>query len=392
MPADLPLSLYIHIPWCVRKCPYCDFNSHAAEKNLPEQAYVKALLADLEQDLPQALGRTVQTIFIGGGTPSLFSAKAIGHLLEGVAARVRLAPAAEITLEANPGTAEIAKFCGFHEAGVNRLSIGAQSFNDRHLQSLGRIHGGAEAAAAAAMAKQAGFDNFNLDLMFGLPRQTQAEAEQDIHMALALEPTHISFYQLTLEPNTLFHKYPPVLPADDDIWEIQEACQALLAKAEYRQYEVSAYAREGFRCRHNENYWRFGDYLGIGAGAHGKITDTSGMIKRIWKARDPNRYLDSAGTPASIAGINAVEITELPLEFLMNHLRLREGFAASVFTQRTRLGLEVLASGITACVNDGLLERRGDILRCTEKGWNFLDTVLEKFIDPFKKTPRESAH
>jgi oxygen-independent coproporphyrinogen-3 oxidase len=380
MPATPPLSLYIHIPWCVRKCPYCDFNSHAAEGKLPERAYVKALLADLDQDLPLTRERTVQTIFIGGGTPSLFSAEAISHLLEGVAARVQLAPEAEITLEANSGTAEIAKFRGFREAGVNRLSIGAQSFNDRHLQALGRIHGGEEAASASAMAKKAGFDNFNLDLMFGLPRQTQAEAEQDIRTALALEPTHISFYQLTLEPNTVFHKYPPTLPGDDSIWEIQEACQTLLAESGYRQYEVSAYSREGFRCRHNENYWRFGDYLGIGAGAHGKLTDPYGRIMRIWKARQPACYLDTAGKAASIGGIDAVKAEDLVMEFLMNHLRLREGFHESVFTERTGLALTVMEPKLTECLMDGLLESLESSIRCTNLGWNFLDDVLKKFI------------
>ncbi len=380
MPTSLPLSLYIHIPWCVRKCPYCDFNSHTAERALPEQAYVNALLGDLDQDLPQAAGRTVETVFIGGGTPSLFSPEAIHTLLEGVATRLSLAPQAEITLEANPGTAESGKFRGFREAGVNRLSIGVQSLNDRHLQALGRIHGRSEAIRAAKMAKEAGFENFNLDLMFGLPRQTQEEALEDVRGALALAPTHISFYQLTLEPNTLFHKHPPSLPADDSLWAMQEACQTLLAEQGYRQYEVSAYAREGFRCRHNENYWRFGDYLGIGAGAHGKITDTSGTIARSWKVRHPARYLESAGTPAAIGGSELVEQAELPLEFLMNHLRLREGFRGGVFTERTGLGLDALEPGLSLCVKDGLLEWRGTTLRCTEKGWNFLDNVLEKFL------------
>jgi len=380
MPALLPLSLYIHIPWCVRKCPYCDFNSHAAEPALPEQAYVDALLADLDQDLPLAQGRTVQTVFIGGGTPSLFSAQAIHALLEGVATRLPLAPQAEITLEANPGTAESGKFQGFRQAGVNRLSIGIQSLNDRHLQALGRIHGSREAIRAAAIAKAAGFDNVNLDLMFGLPGQTQEEALEDVRGALALIPTHISFYQLTLEPNTWFHKHPPQLPGDDALWAMQEACQALLAGAGYRQYEVSAYARDGFRCRHNENYWRFGDYLGLGAGAHGKLTDASGNIARIWKVRHPARYLESAGTTASIGGRDNVTAAELPLEFLMNHLRLKEGFVDAVFTERTGLGLQALEPGLADCIHAGLLEHRDGIVRCTRQGWNFLDTVLEAFI------------
>ena len=380
MPNLPPLSLYIHIPWCVRKCPYCDFNSHAAGQSLPERAYVEALLADLDQDLPKVGGRTVETVFFGGGTPSLFSPGSIATILEGVKARLPLSPEAEITLEANPGTAESGKFKGFREAGVNRLSIGVQSFNDRHLQALGRIHGSEEARRAATMAKEAGFNNFNLDLMFGLPKQTREEALEDIRAALALEPTHISFYQLTLEPNTLFHKYPPSLPGDEAIWEIQEACQALLAGAGFQQYEVSAYAREGFRCRHNENYWRFGDYLGVGAGAHGKLTDPSGNIARLWKVRHPARYMETAGTAASIGGSDAIHQMDLPLEFLMNHLRLREGFGEAVFGKRTGLPLQALEPGLSACIQGGLLERREGTIRCTGKGWNFLDSVLETFI------------
>jgi oxygen-independent coproporphyrinogen-3 oxidase len=374
------LSLYVHIPWCVRKCPYCDFNSHAAQPDLPERAYVEALLADLDQDLPRVRGRAVETVFIGGGTPSLFSPEAISALLAGVKARLPLAAQAEITLEANPGTVDSGKFEGFRAAGVNRLSIGAQSFNDGHLQALGRIHGSQDAARAARLASEAGFDNFNLDLMFGLPRQTLEEALADIRAALALGPPHISFYQLTLEPNTLFYRYPPTLPGDDSLWEMQAACQAVLAGAGYRQYEVSAYARDGFRCRHNENYWRFGDYLGIGAGAHGKITDLSGNIARLWKTRRPAHYLETAGTPDSIAGAGPVAAAELPLEFLMNHLRLREGFAPAVFTARTRLALDALEPGLARCLSLGLLERQGNAIRCTEQGWNFLDNVLENFV------------
>jgi oxygen-independent coproporphyrinogen-3 oxidase len=376
-----PLSLYIHIPWCVRKCPYCDFNSHAADKGLPERDYIAALLADLEQDLPLTLDRRIETIFIGGGTPSLFSAESIAALLQGISERIALAPDAEITLEANPGTAESGKFEGFRAAGVNRLSIGIQSFNDRHLQALGRIHGSAEAIRAATMAKQAGFATFNLDLMFGLPGQTREEALADIHQALALNPTHISFYQLTLEPNTLFHKYPPVLPADEAIWEIQETCQAALAQAGFRQYEVSAYAQEGFRCAHNENYWRFGDYLGIGAGAHGKLTATSGSISRLWKVRHPARYLETAGTVNSLGACDALATADLPVEFLMNHLRLREGFAEAVFTERTGLPLSVLQPGLSKCLEKALLEQFMGSIRCTELGWNFLDDVLKIFID-----------
>ncbi len=375
-----PLSLYIHIPWCVRKCPYCDFNSHAATGELPETAYVAALLSDLEQDLPKVAGRTAQTVFIGGGTPSLFSPEAIHALLEGIASRLPIERQAEITLEANPGTVESGKFKGFCEAGVNRLSIGVQSFNDRHLQALGRIHDSREAKLAVDIAKAAGFANLNLDLMFGLPRQTREEALDDIRCAMGLQPTHLSFYQLTLEPNTLFHRYPPPLPGDDIIWETQEACQALLDEKGYRQYEVSAYARAGFRCSHNLNYWRFGDYLGIGAGAHGKLTDASGNIARTWKIRHPARYLETAGTLAGIGGCDAVEEQELPLEFMMNHLRLREGFREAEFTGRTGLPMNALEPALSQCLEDSLLERCKGFIRCTDKGWNFLDNVLEKFI------------
>ncbi len=375
-----PLSLYVHIPWCVRKCPYCDFNSHAANGDLPESAYVSALLADLEQDLPRVSGRTVETVFIGGGTPSLFSPQAIYALLKGIKERIPIDFGAEITLEANPGTAESSKFNGFHDAGVNRLSMGVQSFSDLHLQALGRIHGSAEAIRAVEIAKTAGFDNFNLDLMFGLPQQTVEEALDDIRLAVELQPTHLSFYQLTLEPNTVFHRYPPTLPNDDAIWEIQKACQTVLADTGYRQYEISAYAKEGFRCRHNQNYWRFGDYLGIGAGAHGKLTDASGNIIRLWKTRHPTRYLETAGTLASIGGCDEVKKEELPLEFMMNHLRLREGFAESLFIERTGLPACALDPALTHCLDNGLLERRDGVVLCTDQGWNFLDNILNQFI------------
>lgn len=380
MPSLPPLSLYVHIPWCVKKCPYCDFNSHSSDGDLPEAAYVRALLADLDQDLPLALGRRVETIFIGGGTPSLFGADAIQRLLAGIAQRLPLAEEAEITLEANPGTAESGKFRGFRQAGVNRLSMGVQSFNDRQLRALGRIHDSGEAVLAAELAKDAGFDNFNLDLMFGLPNQTVADALADIQMALQLDPGHLSFYQLSLEPNTYFHRYPPVLPEDDLVWEIQQACQALLAEAGYQQYEVSAYAKAGFRCRHNENYWRFGDYLGVGAGAHGKLTDASGNIHRLWKQRHPARYLETAGTHASVGGHEVLSLADVPLEFLMNHLRLREGFPPALLTERTGLHLDALEPGLSACLDLGLLEYSEGIVRCTSQGWNFLDNVLEKFI------------
>jgi putative oxygen-independent coproporphyrinogen III oxidase len=376
-----PLSLYIHMPWCVRKCPYCDFNSHAADNALPEREYVEALLADLEQQISSVQGRQVETMFIGGGTPSLFSPTAIHDLLEGVRSRLDLAADAEITMEANPGTVEIAKFRGFREAGVNRLSIGIQSFHDAHLKKLGRIHDSREARLAAEIARKADFDNFNLDLMFGLPDQTVDEALTDIRIAIDLAPTHISFYQLTLEPNTVFHKYPPCLPEDDRIWTMQQSCQALLADHGYRQYEVSAYAREGYRCRHNLNYWRFGDYLGIGAGAHGKITNAAERtITRAWKIKHPQHYLESAGQPDRQGGQATVPRNDLPFEFLMNHLRLREGFPEAAFGERTGLPLEVLEPELSDCIAAEWLDRRDGVIRCTDTGWNFLDNVLQRFL------------
>jgi putative oxygen-independent coproporphyrinogen III oxidase len=376
-----PLSLYIHIPWCVRKCPYCDFNSHAAVEAAPERAYVAALLDDLDRELAAAQNRRLETIFIGGGTPSLFSAEAIAALLDGIRQRADLAPDAEITLEANPGTAESGKFRGFREAGVNRLSIGAQSFGAEQLKALGRIHGPEEAVQAARLARAAGFDNFNLDLMFGLPGQGIPEVLADLRAALALEPTHLSFYQLTLEPNTVFHKHPPPLPDPDATWDIQQAGQALLAEHGYAQYEVSAYAQPGRRCRHNLNYWRFGDYLGIGAGAHGKLTDPeTGHIARTWKIKHPQHYLDARHDPARQGGREHVAPDALPFEFLMNALRLREGYPEALFAERTGLDPARLEPELGACVADGLLEHHGGNVRCTATGYNFLDNVLQRFL------------
>ena len=376
-----PLSLYIHIPWCVRKCPYCDFNSHRAEPGLPEADYIKALLEDLEGQLGSVAGREIETIFIGGGTPSLFSAESIHALLQGVRDRLPVVPAAEITLEANPGTAESDKFKGFRQAGVNRLSIGIQSFNPAHLKALGRIHGREEALLAAQMARSAGFDNFNLDLMFGLPQQTLEQALADLQTAIDLNPTHLSFYQLTLEPNTVFHKYPPSLPEDDSLWAIQQAAQARLAEQGFRQYEVSAYARPGMSCRHNLNYWRFGDYLGIGAGAHGKITDmTTGTVTRTTRIKHPQHYLMAVGDAERQGATTTVPADDLPFEFLMNALRLREGFHQNLFSERTGLPMTQLEPEFTRCLEEGLLERDGQQIRCSTSGFNFLDTVLQRFL------------
>ena len=376
-----PLGLYIHIPWCVRKCPYCDFNSHRAETDLPERAYVAALLRDLDSASAAVAGRPVDSIFIGGGTPSLFSAGSLTDLLDGVRARLPLAAEAEVTLEANPGTAESAKFRGFRAAGVNRLSIGIQSFNDAHLQRLGRIHGRAEALRAVDMARAAGFERLNLDLMFGLPEQTEAEALADLRTAIELAPEHLSYYQLTLEPNTVFHKYPPRLPGEEAIWAIQQAGQTLLAAHGFEQYEVSAYARPGAQCRHNLNYWRFGDYLGIGAGAHGKITDMhTGAITRTARLRHPQHYLEAAGDPVRQGSSAQVPDDERRFEFLMNALRLREGFEIGLFSARTGLPSSALEPECAAAIAEGLLLAEAGRLRCSPTGFHFLDTVLQRFL------------
>ncbi|TBV02846.1 radical SAM family heme chaperone HemW [Phytopseudomonas dryadis] len=373
-----PLSLYVHIPWCVRKCPYCDFNSHAAGPTLPEEAYVDALLADLDSDLQQAHGRPLTSIFFGGGTPSLFSAKALGRLLEGVERRIPFASDIEITLEANPGTFEQDKFAAYRRLGINRLSIGVQSFQAAKLKALGRIHDGDEAIRAADMARAAGFDNFNLDLMHGLPDQSLEDALGDLRTAIAQAPTHLSWYQLTLEPNTVFWNQPPVLPEDDILWDIQEAGQALLAEHGYGQYEVSAYAQPGRAARHNLNYWTFGDFLGIGAGAHGKLSTPEGIISRTWKTRLPKDYLDPAKRFS--AGERRLGVEELPFEFLMNVLRLSEGCAAELFTRRTGLPLERLAAARDKAQRRGLLQEDPARLTATREGQLFLNDLLQYFL------------
>ncbi|HLA32219.1 MAG TPA: radical SAM family heme chaperone HemW [Pseudomonas sp.] len=373
-----PLALYIHIPWCVKKCPYCDFNSHAAGPTLPEQEYVDALLADLDEDLPRVYGRPLSSIFFGGGTPSLFSAKALGRLLQGVERRVPFAPDIEITLEANPGTFEQAKFKGYRSLGINRLSIGVQSFQADKLKALGRIHDGDEAVRAADMARAAGFDNFNLDLMHGLPQQSIEDALSDLRIAIAQAPTHLSWYQLTVEPNTVFWNQPPVVPEDDILWDIQEAGQALLAAEGYGQYEVSAYAQAGKAARHNLNYWTFGDFLGIGAGAHAKLSRPDGSIGRSWKTRLPKDYLAS-GKRFS-AGERALGVDELPFEFLMNVLRLTDGVASELFTQRTGLPLSQLAEARRAAQQRGLMLADPTRLVATREGQLFLNDLLQYFL------------
>ncbi|WP_457788186.1 radical SAM family heme chaperone HemW [Pseudomonas sp. PL-6] len=373
-----PLALYIHIPWCVKKCPYCDFNSHAAGPTLPEEEYVDALLADLDADLGQVHGRPLSSIFFGGGTPSLFSDRALGRLLEGVERRVAFTGDIEITLEANPGTFEQAKFKGYRALGINRLSIGVQSFQEAKLKALGRIHDGSEAIRAADMARAAGFDNFNLDLMHGLPEQSLEDALFDLRTAIAQAPTHLSWYQLTMEPNTLFWSQPPVLPEDDLLWDIQEAGQALLAAEGYAQYEVSAYAQPGKQARHNLNYWTFGDFLGIGAGAHAKLSDPHGRILRTWKTRLPKDYLDAA--KAFQAGERLLGADELPFEFLMNVLRLTDGVPASLFTERTGLPLASLDAARTEAQARKLLRTEPERLCATAEGQLFLNDLLQHFL------------
>ncbi len=374
-----PISLYIHFPWCIKKCPYCDFNSHEAKTGIPEQAYIDALLADFNHDLeylPQS-PNPIESIFMGGGTPSLFAPEALHSLLTGIQQQLPLSTDCEITLEANPGTFESAKFQEFYALGINRLSIGVQSFNDRHLQKLGRVHNSAEAVKAFEIAVAAGFTNINLDLMFGLPQQTVAEAKADMQTALELQPTHISFYQLTLEPNTYFYKFPPKLPEDDTIYSAQKACQHLLSENGYSQYEISAYAKDSFQSRHNCNYWRFGDYLGIGAGAHGKLSRAiPGDIIRTVKPRSPEHYLIN---PSESKHETLTE-AQLPLEFVMNHLRLNSGFNLADYQAHTGLTRASLEPALTQCLRQNLLlEQHGNIF-CSEKGWDFLDEILEKFI------------
>src|SRR5581483_7810196 len=376
---DVPLSLYIHFPWCVRKCPYCDFNSHAARGELEEERYVDALLRDLDYELAAAPLASrlppLASIFAGGGTPSLFSGRAIGRLLDAVAARLRFAPDIEITLEANPGTADAANFREYRAAGVNRLSIGVQSLDPVQLQRLGRIHGPAEAVAAYETARRAGFDNINLDLMYALPQQTADQAEADLRAACDLQPEHLSYYQLTLEPNTEFAARPPPLPDDEAAWTMQLAGQALLAARGYAQYEVSAYARPGRQCRHNRGYWEFGDYIGIGAGAHGKRSGAAGILRRA-RHKHPRSYLEGAGDAAAIQEEKAVPAAELPFEFAMNALRLNRGFDRALFEARTGLPAAALEPGLNQARKKGLIEEEGGRIHASAFGRAHLNALL----------------
>jgi putative oxygen-independent coproporphyrinogen III oxidase len=373
-----PLALYVHIPWCVQKCPYCDFNSHQARAAIPEADYVAALIADLESALPLVWGRQVTSIFFGGGTPSLFSGKSIDTLLTAFRTLLPLTPGAEVTLEANPGTVESAKFAAFRDAGVNRLSLGIQSFAARQLSALGRIHDDRQARQAIEIAARH-FDNFNLDLMYGLPGQTLAQALDDVDQALGCTPAHLSCYQLTLEPNTAFAAAPPLLPEADLCADMQEAIEARLAAAGYTHYETSAFAQPGRHCRHNVNYWTFGDYLGIGAGAHGKLTLHDRVLRQMrWK--QPKQYMAqvTAGTPLDHETV--VERADLPFEFMMNALRLNQGFDAPLFAARTALPLLSIEKQLRRAEADGLLQRSGGHLAPTLRGQRHLNRLLGHFL------------
>ena len=385
-----PLSLYVHVPWCMRKCPYCDFNSHAAPDTLPESAYVDALLADLEGALPAIWGRKVGTVFIGGGTPSLFSGASIERLLSGIRARVPLSPEAEITMEANPGTFERERFAAYFGAGVNRLSLGVQSFDDRFLRSLGRVHDAAEARRAAEFALMI-FGNVNFDLMFALPAQRIDDARRDVALALSFAPAHLSFYHLTLEPNTLFHRYPPSLPDDEAAADIEDAVVELLAHAGYAHYETSAHAKAGFECRHNVNYWRFGDYLGIGAGAHSKLSFADCVVRQVrWK--QPDRYLEQVAQGAPLQEETTVGRNELPFEFMLNALRLADGVSTSLFAERTGLPIAVAAAPIAEAMRKGLLEPDPARLAATPLGRRFLNDLQSLFLPapPRARAPSRS--
>ena len=372
-----PLSLYVHIPWCVKKCPYCDFNSHALKGGLPEQAYVDALLQDFDLELEAIQGRPLRSIFIGGGTPSLMSAEGFDRLLQGLQQRIAFADDIEITMEANPGTYEHDRFKRYRDVGINRLSLGVQSFQDEKLKALGRIHCAAEAREAIASLQAIGFDNFNIDLMHGLPGQTTEDALFDLKTAIDLKPTHLSWYQLTIEPNTIFYSKTPVLPEDDELWSIQEQGWELLEQGGFEQYEISAYSQPGRQARHNLNYWQFGDYIGIGAGAHGKLTDgDTGHIYRNWKTRMPTHYLNPE--KSFEAGRRELAAAELPIEFMMNALRLNAGVPEQLFAEHTGMNLDVLAEQRNFAIKQGLLEN-SDRLQPTRQGRLFLNNLLEIF-------------
>jgi oxygen-independent coproporphyrinogen-3 oxidase len=383
-----PLALYVHLPWCERKCPYCDFNSHASG-DFPEGEYVEALLTDLDCELARVPQRLVDSVFIGGGTPSLFSVAAIETLLDGIRARANLAVDSEMTLEANPGSAEADRFAGYRDAGINRLSIGVQSFDDAALARIGRVHDARAAHRAVDMAQAAGMDNINIDLMYGLPGQSLRAALADVEQALDHGVNHLSHYELTIEPNTPFHRFPPQRPDEDAIWEMHAKGSELIEAAGLRRYEISAYARSGAECRHNLNYWRFGDYLGVGAGAHGKLTDAvHGIVERSVKHRHPRRYLESAGGGAHEAGGRVVSTADLPVEFMLNAARLLEGFSEALFEARTGLAVAAIAGPLERAEAAGLIDRRDGAIRPTARGTRFLNDYLLLFEAP--DAPAES--
>ncbi|TWG79253.1 oxygen-independent coproporphyrinogen-3 oxidase [Cupriavidus gilardii J11] len=401
LPASPPLSLYVHIPWCVRKCPYCDFNSHAAPSPLPqagegpgeravsaataragwqipEDAYLDALRADLEQSLPLVWGRPVHTVFIGGGTPSLLSAAGMDRLLSDIRAMLPLDPGAEITMEANPGTFEAERFASYRASGINRLSIGIQSFNDTHLEALGRIHGGTEARAAIEIALRH-FDNVNLDLMYALPRQTLAQCQQDVETALSYRTSHLSLYQLTLEPNTMFARFPPALPDDDTAYDMQQWIEARTAEQGFRHYETSAYAQPHREARHNLNYWRFGDYLGIGAGAHGKLSFAHRVLRQM-RYKHPATYIEQALAGKPVQEEHDVSAADLPFEFMLNALRLTDGVPAGLFADHTGLPLHTIGRELARATEKGLLEPDPTVIRPTELGRRFLNDLQGMFL------------
>ena len=390
--SDPSLSLYVHLPWCVRKCPYCDFNSHGVGREaIADHTYVAALIRDLESDLPLLHSRRFQSVFFGGGTPSLFSAAALQRLFAVLERNDCLGPDAEITLEANPGSAEAGRFADYRALGINRISLGVQSLNDESLVTLGRIHDSADAIRAAGLALAAGFAEINMDMMYGLPGQTPESAMDDLRRLLALRPTHVSWYQLTIEPNTAFHAHPPVLPDDDTIWEMHVQGRALLETAGFRQYEVSAWAAPGHECRHNINYWEFGDYLGVGAGAHGKLTDVErGTVSRHTRHRLPERYMQLAGTPAAVVRRQDLAAPDLIIEFMLNACRLTRGFPLSLFTDRTGLAPDALGPGLARARRLGLLEWNGESAKPTELGRRHLNDLLQLFL-PEETDLRASA-
>ncbi len=374
-----PLALYVHLPWCIRKCPYCDFNSHEMRAgDMPEQRYIDALVADLEAALPLVWGRTVHSIFLGGGTPSLFSPQAIDQLLAAIRARLKLSADCEITLEANPGTFEKDRFRAFRSAGVTRLSVGVQSFNDEHLKAIGRVHDRAQAIAALEEAARS-FDTFNLDLMYALPGQTQAQLRQDVDQALAFAPPHLSIYHLTIEPNTWFAKYPPQVPEDDEAYAMLDIITERTGLAGLQRYEVSAYARSGHHCRHNLNYWQFGDYLGIGAGAHSKLSFAHRIVRQV-RLREPRLYMDKALQGLPIAQEEEIRRADLPFEYMLNALRLRQGFALAEFSERTGLALTAIQHGLEEAERKGLVTRDLARVMPTERGFDFLSDLQSLFL------------